>query len=113
MKIKESEIKNRKINARVYINPCFHFGSGCLYPLKNCSKCSYTRYYVVFHGSLDWGLNVFILILLISFKLDLKRVYTTKNHNESAICHLFSRRRHSHNRRVEKTSFFKPICFYG
>ena len=90
MKIKESEIKN------------------ILYPLNNCSKCSYTRYYVVFHGSLDWGLKI-----CISFQLDLKRVYTTKNRNESTICHLFSRRRLSHNHRVEKASLIKPICFYG
>ena len=78
MTIKESEIKNSKVHALVYINSCFLFGNGCLYPLKNCSKCSYTRYYVVFHGSLDWGLKMCILILLISSKLDLKRVYTTK-----------------------------------
>ena len=103
----------------LFINPCFYFGSGGLYPLKNCSKCSYTRYYVVFHGSLDWGLKVCILILLISFKLDLKRVYTSKNRNEWTICHLFSGRCHSHNRRVEKASFFKPhpnqntIIFYN
>ena len=64
------------MHALIYINPSFHFGSGCLYPLKNCSKCSYTRYYVVFHGSLDWGLIVCILI--ISIKLDLKCVKTTK-----------------------------------
>jgi len=53
MNIKDSEIKNSKMHALIYINPSFHFGSGCLYPLKNCSKCSYTRYYVVFHGSID------------------------------------------------------------
>jgi len=53
MKIKESKFKYSKIHALVYINPCFHFGSGCLNPLKNCSKSSYTRYYVAFHGSLD------------------------------------------------------------
>ena len=53
MKIKESEIKNSKIHALVYINPCFYFGSGGLYSLKYCSKCSYARYCVVFHGSLD------------------------------------------------------------
>jgi len=53
MNIKDSEIKNSKMHALIYINPFFHFGSGCLYPLKNCLKCSYTRYYVVFHGSLD------------------------------------------------------------
>ena len=46
--------------------------------------------------------KICILILLI----DLKRVYTTNNRNESTICHLFSRRRLSHNRRVEKASFF-------
>ena len=78
MTIKESEIKNSKVHALVYINSCFHFGNGCLYPLKNCSKCSYTRYYVVFHESLDWSIKVCISILLIIFKLDLKLVYTTK-----------------------------------
>ena len=86
------EIKNSKIHALVYINLCFHFGSGCLYPLKNCSKCSYTRYYVVFHRSLDWGLKVCCILILLITCL---------------------RRRYSHNRRVEKASFFKPICFYG
>ena len=78
MKIKQSDIKNSKIHALVYINLCFHFSSGCLYPLKNCLKCSYTRYYVVFHESLDWSIKVCISILLIIFKLDLKLVYTTK-----------------------------------
>ena len=43
MKIKQSDIKNSKMHALVYINLCFHFSSGCLYPLKNCLKCSYTR----------------------------------------------------------------------
>jgi len=33
----------------------------------------------------------------------------TKNRNESTISLLFSRRRHSHNRRVD--SFFKLACF--
>ena len=87
---------------------------------KTCSICSYTCYYVViFHGSHDWSLDVCILILLISFKLDLKLVYTSKKRNEWTICHLFSGRRHSHNRRVEKASFFEPhpnqntIIFYN
>ena len=112
MKIKESEIKKSKTHALVYINPSFNLVvEACI--VENCSKCSYTCFYVVFHGSLDWGLNVCILILLISFKLDLKNVYTTKNRNESTICHLFLRRSHSHNRRAEKASFFKPVCFYG
>ena len=35
-----------------------------------------------------------------NFDFDLKRVYMTKSRNESMICHLFSRRRHLHNRRV-------------
>ena len=102
-KIKESQWKLRRAKLKpakimhLFINPCFYFGSGGLYPLKNCSKCRYTRYYVVFHWSLDWGLKVCILILLISFKLDLKLVYTPKKRNEWTICHLFSGRRHSHN----------------
>ena len=104
-----AKLKTEKNHALVYINPCFYFGSGGLHPLKNRSKCSYTRDYVVFHGPLDWGLKVWILIVLISFKLDLKRVYMTKNRNESTISLLFSRRRHSHNRRVD--SFFKPAWF--
>ena len=53
MKIKESEIKNSKIHTLVYINRCFYFGSGGLYPLNNCLKYSYTSHYVVFHGPLD------------------------------------------------------------
>ena len=51
MKIKESEIKN------------------ILYPLNNCSKCSYTRYYVVFHGSLDWGLKVCVNVVSMSLPM--------------------------------------------
>ena len=54
--------------------------SGVLHPLKNCSKCSYICYYVVFHGSRDWSLSVCIFILLFSFKFDLKHVYMTKRH---------------------------------
>ena len=43
-------------------------------------------------------------ILLIRFKMDLKLVLTTKNRNTAMICHLFSRCRHSQNRRVENAS---------
>ena len=40
------------------------------------------------------------------------RFKTQKTHAET-ICHLFSRRRHSHNRRVQNVSFIKPECFCG
>ena len=102
---------------------CFYFGSGCLYPLKNCSKCSYTRYYVVFRGSLDRGLKVCILILLISSKLDLKRVFllNTVMNRRCVTCfrdvaiHIIavSRRLHSSNQyaflveKYRKCSFWK------
>ena len=36
--------------------------------------------------------------------MDLKLVLTTKNRNTAMICHLFSRCRHSQNRRVENAS---------
>mgnify|MGYP006890635294 CR=1 FL=1 len=106
MKIKETEIKNSKSHALAYFNPslfCF-LGSGGLYPYI----CSYTCYYVVLHGSHDWSLQVWIYILLIIFKFDLKRVHVTKNRNASI---LFLRHSHSHNRRVENASFFQPECF--
>jgi len=48
------------MHALVYINPLFG-GSGVLHPLKNGS------------------LSVRIFILLLSFKIDLKRVYMTKS----------------------------------
>jgi len=36
-----------------------------------------------------------------------------KNGNATTMCHLFSRRRHSHPHRVENTSFYKPTWFCG
>ena len=60
----------------MYINLFFGRSLG-LYPLRNRSICSYIC------------VQVCIYILLISLKIDLKLAFTSKNHNEATICHLF------------------------
>ena len=112
---------NSKIHALVYINLCFHFGSGCLYSLKNCYTCFYVVF-PVFHGSFDWGLKVCILIHFSSFKLDLKRVYTTKKTAMNRRCvtcfrevaiHIItvSRRLHSSNQSAFMVKKYRKCWF--
>ena len=51
-------------------------------------------------------LNTFINQFQIRFKTCLQQKY-----NAETVCHLFLRRHHSHNRRVQNISFIKPECF--
>ena len=82
----------------------------------------HAHYYVVFHGSLDWGLKVCILILLISYKLDLKRVLATKKWMNQRFVTCFcdvaihiiavSRRLHSSNQYAFMVKKYRKCWFW-
>ena len=65
---------------------------------------------VVLHAYVTNYPNGQVCTIILLFRFDLKLVVSIKNWNAMTMCPVFSRRRHSHNCRVEKASFVEPKC---
>ena len=83
--------------------------------IQKCS-CFLFLLYTVFHWSHNWSRESNTILVKTSlhlntlnqFQIRFKTRFTTKNRNAETICHLFSRRRHSHYCHVQNTSFIEP-----
>ena len=92
---------SRDLNKIIQNCFCFLFLLVCCIPRVTQLK-SWIKHHVV-KTSLH-------LITFNQFQNQFKNPFTTKNHHTETICCLYSRCRHSHNRRVQKASFIETKC---